>query len=121
GKRARALRRWRRLSAQRIHAKSRRTPAASVRRRHPGSLSRQGTGVAVLEQPDLPLAESRRVQSGVQRADELERQLNVVFNSIAERSEFEPEQSFVRDSSMARRTASSGTSPVTSKCRCIAV
>ena len=77
GQRARTLRRRRRRRAERPDARRRRDPPAAVRRRCSRRLQRQGPGGAVRQQPDLPLAESRRVQHGVQRRAELERHAEV--------------------------------------------
>ena len=73
GGRARALRRRRRRRAERPDERRRRNPPAAVRDRRAGRLHGQGARRPLLEQPDLPLAEPRRVQHGVQRHDELER------------------------------------------------
>ena len=58
---------------QRPDARRRRDPRAPDGDRRPRRLHRQGPRDHVRQQPDLPLAEPRRVQHGLQRAAELER------------------------------------------------
>ena len=73
GDRAGALRGRRSGGAERPDARRRRDPRAPGRRRRPRRLHRQGPRHPVRQQPDLPLAEPRRVQHGVQHAAQLER------------------------------------------------
>ncbi len=71
--RAGALCRRHRRHHERPDEPAGRSSPAPVRRRRARRLHRQGPRRPVLEQPDLPLAEPRRVQHGIQRRDELER------------------------------------------------
>ncbi len=72
GERAGPLCRRRVSGAERADAGRRRNPRTAVRDRRAGRPHRQRARGPVLEQPDLSMAEPRRVQHGVQRRAELE-------------------------------------------------
>ena len=73
GQRARAVRRRRRVGAERPDGRRRQHSRAGVRGGHSAGAQRERPGDHVREQPDLPLAEPRRVQHGLQLDHQLER------------------------------------------------